>query len=218
KDLLATRGYRTTFGAKPYEDQVIDMDATVVRKLNEAGAILVAKLTLGALAQGDQWFGGMTRNPWKLDQGSSGSSAGPGAATAAGLVGFSIGTETLGSIVSPSTRNGVTGLRPTYGTVSRHGAMALSWSLDKIGPMGRSGAGCGGRNGQASRGRGSLVEQGQDRPDVSQRGGLCARLRGDPRHRRLRSNCARRTLRVGPVTRRAQAPRRLLPLRVRGGP
>lgn len=138
KDLLATRGYRTTFGAKPYEDQVIDMDATVVRKLDEAGAILVAKLTLGALAQGDQWFGGMTRNPWKLDQGSSGSSAGPGAATAAGLVGFSIGTETLGSIVSPSTRNGVTGLRPTYGTVSRHGAMALSWSMDKIGPMCRS--------------------------------------------------------------------------------
>lgn len=138
KDLLATRGYPTTFGAKPYEDQVIDMDATVVRRLDDAGAILVAKLTLGALAQGDQWFGGMTRNPWKLDQGSSGSSAGPGAATAAGLVGFSIGTETLGSIVSPSTRNGVTGLRPTYGTVSRHGAMALSWSMDKIGPMCRT--------------------------------------------------------------------------------
>jgi len=138
KDLLAVRGYPTTFGAKPFEDQVIDMDATVVRRLDEAGAILIAKLTLGALAQGDQWFGGMTRNPWKLDQGSSGSSAGPGATTAAGLVGFSIGTETLGSIVSPSTRNGVTGLRPTYGTVSRHGAMALSWSMDKIGPMCRT--------------------------------------------------------------------------------
>jgi len=138
KDLLAVRGYPTTFGAKPFEDQVIDMDATVVRRLDDAGAILIAKLTLGALAQGDQWFGGMTRNPWKLDQGSSGSSAGPGATTAAGLVGFSIGTETLGSIVSPSTRNGVTGLRPTYGTVSRHGAMALSWSMDKIGPMCRT--------------------------------------------------------------------------------
>lgn len=138
KDLLATRGYRTTWGAKPYEEQVIDEDATVVRRLDDAGAILVAKLTLGALAQGDQWYGGMTRNPWKLDQGSSGSSAGPGAATAAGLVGFALGTETLGSIVSPSTRNGVTGLRPTYGTVSRHGAMALSWSMDKIGPMCRT--------------------------------------------------------------------------------
>lgn len=138
KDLLATRGYRTTFGAKPYEHQMLDMDATVVRRLDDAGAILVAKLTLGALAQGDRWYGGMTRNPWNLEQGSSGSSAGPGAATAAGLVGFSIGTETLGSIVSPSTRNGVTGLRPTYGTVSRHGAMALSWSMDKIGPMCRS--------------------------------------------------------------------------------
>lgn len=138
KDLLATRGYRTTWGAAPYEEQLIDEDATVVRKLDEAGAILVAKLTLGALAQGDQWYGGMTRNPWNLEQGASGSSAGPGAATAAGLVGFSIGTETLGSIVSPSTRNGVTGLRPTFGTVSRHGAMALSWSMDKIGPMCRT--------------------------------------------------------------------------------
>ena len=138
KDLLAVRGYPTTWGAKPYEEQVIDEDATVVRRLDEAGAILVAKLTLGALAQGDQWYGGMTRNPWNLEQGSSGSSAGPGAATAAGLVGFSIGTETLGSIVSPSTRNGVTGLRPTFGTVSRHGAMALSWSMDKIGPMCRT--------------------------------------------------------------------------------
>lgn len=138
KDLLATRGYRTTWGAKPFEQQIIDLDATVVQKLDAAGAVLVAKLTMGALAQGDRWYGGRTRNPWNLEQGSSGSSAGPGAATAAGLVGFGIGTETLGSIVSPSTRNGVTGLRPTYGTVSRHGAMALSWSMDKIGPMCRS--------------------------------------------------------------------------------
>ncbi len=142
KDLLATRGYPTTFGAKPYETQMIDDDATVVRRLDEAGAVLVAKLTLGALAQGDQWYGGRTNNPWNLEQGSSGSSAGPGAATAAGCVGFSIGTETLGSIVSPATRNGVTGLRPTYGRVSRAGAMALSWSMDKIGPMCRSADDC----------------------------------------------------------------------------
>ncbi|MGQ0562524.1 MAG: amidase [Gemmatimonadota bacterium] len=138
KDLLATRGIRTTWGAKPYEHQVIDEDATVVRRLDEAGAILVAKLTLGALAQGDVWYGGKTRNPWKLDQGSSGSSAGPGAATVAGLVGFSIGSETHGSIVTPSTRNGATGLRPTFGRVPRTGAMALSWSMDKLGPMCRS--------------------------------------------------------------------------------
>jgi Asp-tRNA(Asn)/Glu-tRNA(Gln) amidotransferase A subunit family amidase len=138
KDLLAVKGYRTTWGAKPYEDQIIDMDATVVERLDAAGAILVAKLTLGALAQGDVWYGGRTRNPWNLEQGSSGSSAGPGAATSAGLVGFAIGTETLGSIVSPSTRVGVTGLRPTFGRVSRHGAMALSWSMDKIGPMCRA--------------------------------------------------------------------------------
>jgi Asp-tRNA(Asn)/Glu-tRNA(Gln) amidotransferase A subunit family amidase len=138
KDLLATRGYATTWGATPYRDQLLDYDATVVERLDNAGAILVAKLTMGALAQGDRWFGGMTRNPWHPDEGSSGSSAGPGAATAAGLVGFSIGTETLGSIVSPSTRNGVTGLRPTFGRVSRYGAMALSWSMDKIGPMCRS--------------------------------------------------------------------------------
>jgi Asp-tRNA(Asn)/Glu-tRNA(Gln) amidotransferase A subunit family amidase len=135
KDLLATRGYATTWGATPYREQMLDYDATVVERLDAAGAILVAKLTMGALAQGDRWFGGMTRNPWHVEEGSSGSSAGPGAATAAGLVGFSIGTETLGSIVSPATRNGVTGLRPTFGRVSRHGAMALSWSMDKIGPM-----------------------------------------------------------------------------------
>ncbi|MFQ5676268.1 MAG: amidase [bacterium] len=138
KDLLAVKEYKTTWGAMPYKDQVIDMDATVVKRLEEAGAVLVAKLTLGALAWGDVWFGGKTKNPWNLEQGSSGSSAGPASATAAGLVGFSIGTETLGSIVSPSTRCGVTGLRPTYGRVSRYGAMALSWSMDKIGAMCRS--------------------------------------------------------------------------------
>lgn len=138
KDLLSTRGVRTTWGAKPYENQVIDEDATVVERLREAGAILVAKLSLGELAQGDRWMYGRTLNPWNLERGSSGSSAGPGAATAAGLVGFSIGTETLGSIVSPSTVCGVTGHRPTFGRVSRHGAMALSWSMDKIGPMCRS--------------------------------------------------------------------------------
>ena len=138
KDLLATRGYPTQWGAMPYKDQVIDLDATVVRRLEGAGAVLIAKLTLGALANGDVWYGGMTRNPWDTEEGSSGSSAGSGAATAAGLVGFSIGTETLGSIVSPSTRCGVSGLRPTFGRVSRYGAMALSWSKDKIGPMCRS--------------------------------------------------------------------------------
>jgi Asp-tRNA(Asn)/Glu-tRNA(Gln) amidotransferase A subunit family amidase len=138
KDLLATKGYPTTWGAGPYKTQVIDTDAEVVRRLDNAGAVLVAKLTLGELAQGDNWFGGMTRNPWKTDQGSSGSSAGPGSATAAGCVGFSIGSETLGSISSPSTRNGVSGLRPTFGRVPRTGAMALSWSMDKLGPMCRS--------------------------------------------------------------------------------
>src|SRR5690606_26130287 len=138
KDLLATKGYPTTRGAAPYRDRVIDVDATVVRRLDAAGAILVAKLTVGALAMGDQWFGGQTKNPWNLEQGSSGSSAGSASATVAGLVGFSIGTETLGSIVSPSTRCGATGLRPTYGRVSRYGSMALSWSMDKIGPICRS--------------------------------------------------------------------------------
>ncbi|HEX6132993.1 MAG TPA: amidase family protein [Longimicrobiales bacterium] len=142
KDLLATRGYPTTWGASPYRDQAFDYDAAVVEKLDAAGAVLIAKLTMGALAQGDRWFGGMTRNPWNPAEGSSGSSAGPGAVTAAGLVGFAIGTETLGSIVSPSTRNGVTGLRPTFGRVSRSGAMALSWSMDKIGPMCRTAEDC----------------------------------------------------------------------------
>ena len=138
KDLLATKGYKTTWGAAPFKDQVIDEDATVVRRLEEAGAVLVAKLSMGALAMGDVWFDGTTKNPWNLEQGSSGSSAGPASATAAGLVGFTIGTETLGSIVSPCTRCRVTGLRPTFGRVSRYGAMALSWSMDKIGPIGRS--------------------------------------------------------------------------------
>jgi Asp-tRNA(Asn)/Glu-tRNA(Gln) amidotransferase A subunit family amidase len=138
KDLLAAKGYRTTWGATPYKDQIFDLDATVVERLRDAGAVLVAKLSMGALAQGGVWFGGSTRNPWNTERSSSGSSAGPGAATAAGLVGFSIGTETLGSIISPSTTNGVVGLRPTYGRVSRYGAMALSWTMDKIGPMCRS--------------------------------------------------------------------------------
>ena len=137
KDLLATKGIPTTWGAAPYQNQVIDHDATVVERLREAGAMLVAKLSLGALAQGDNWFRGQTKNPWN-GRGSSGSSAGPGSATAAGLVGFAIGTETRGSIISPSAVNGVVGLRPTYGRVSRYGAMALSWTMDKIGPMCRS--------------------------------------------------------------------------------
>jgi Asp-tRNA(Asn)/Glu-tRNA(Gln) amidotransferase A subunit family amidase len=138
KDLLATKGIKTTWGAMPFKDQVIDEDATVVNRLEEAGAVLVAKLTMGALAMGDVWYGGKTKNPWNLEQGSSGSSAGSAAATSAGLVGFAIGTETLGSIVSPANRCGVTGLRPTFGRVSRSGAMALSWTMDKIGPICRS--------------------------------------------------------------------------------
>lgn len=138
KDLLATNGIKTTWGGMPYKEQMFDYNATVVQKLEEAGAVLVAKLTLGALAWGDVWYGGKTKNPWNLEEGSSGSSAGPGAATSAGLVGFAIGSETWGSIISPSTRTGITGLRPTYGMVSRHGAMALSWTMDKLGPMTRS--------------------------------------------------------------------------------
>lgn len=138
KDLLAVKGYPTTWGAGGFEHQTIDEDATVVQRLDAAGAVLIAKLTLGALALGDKWFGGLTRNPWNTAQGSSGSSAGPGAATVAGCVGFSIGSETLGSIASPSTRCGCTGLRPTFGRVPRTGAMALSWSMDKLGPMCRS--------------------------------------------------------------------------------
>src|SRR5438128_1610411 len=138
KDLFATKGIKTTWGAEPYRDQVIDYDATVVERLRDAGAVLVAKLSMGALAQGPKWFGGVTRNPWNPNEdraGSSGSSAGPASATAAGLVGFSIGTETLGSIVSPSSTCGVTGLRPTYGRISRYGAMGLSWTMDKVGPI-----------------------------------------------------------------------------------
>lgn len=142
KDLLAVRGYPTTWGAMPYRDQALDEDATVVRRLDEAAAVLVAKLTLGALAMGDVWYGGKTRNPWDPETGSSGSSAGPASATAAGLVGFSLGSETCGSIVSPSVECGVTGLRPTFGRVSRHGAMPLAWSMDKIGPMCRSAHDC----------------------------------------------------------------------------
>jgi Asp-tRNA(Asn)/Glu-tRNA(Gln) amidotransferase A subunit family amidase len=142
KDLLATRGIRTTWGAAPYQRQVFDEDATVVERLHAAGAVLAAKLTLGELAWGDVWFGATTKNPWNLEEGSSGSSAGSAAATAAGLVGFAIGSETWGSIVSPATRCGVTGLRPTFGRVSRAGAMALAWSMDKIGPICRSAEDC----------------------------------------------------------------------------
>jgi Asp-tRNA(Asn)/Glu-tRNA(Gln) amidotransferase A subunit family amidase len=145
KDLLAVRGYRTTFGASPYKDQTIDRNATVFERLTEAGAVLVAKLTLGALAMGDRWFGGQTKSPWdpaNPGQGSSGSSAGPAAAVAAGLVPFAIGTETRGSIISPSSRCGVTGLRPSFGRVSRYGAMALSFSMDKIGPLCRAAEDC----------------------------------------------------------------------------
>jgi Asp-tRNA(Asn)/Glu-tRNA(Gln) amidotransferase A subunit family amidase len=144
KDLFATKGIPTTWGAGPYQNQVFDYDATIVARLHDAGAVLLAKLSMGALAQGDQWFRGQTKNPWRPDDpnpnrsGSSGSSAGPGSATAAGLVVFGIGTETRGSIISPSSVNGVTGLRPTYGRVSRFGAMMLSWTMDKVGPMCRS--------------------------------------------------------------------------------
>jgi Asp-tRNA(Asn)/Glu-tRNA(Gln) amidotransferase A subunit family amidase len=138
KDLLDTAGIPTTYGAEPFRNRVPAEDAVVVRRLHEAGAVLVAKLSLGALALNDIWFGGQTMNPWLLEEASSGSSAGPGAATAAGLVGFAIGSETGGSIISPSMRCGITGLRPTYGRVARTGAMTLCWSLDKLGPMTRS--------------------------------------------------------------------------------
>jgi Asp-tRNA(Asn)/Glu-tRNA(Gln) amidotransferase A subunit family amidase len=138
KDLLDTAGIRTTWGAEFYRDRVPEKDAAVTKKLNDAGAVLVAKLSLGALALNDVWFGGQTKNPWLLEEGSSGSSAGPGAAVAAGLVGFAIGSETQGSIISPSMRCGVTGLRPSYGQVPRTGAMTLSWTCDKLGPMARS--------------------------------------------------------------------------------
>jgi Asp-tRNA(Asn)/Glu-tRNA(Gln) amidotransferase A subunit family amidase len=142
KDLFDTKGILTTWGAQPYQNRIPDTDATVITKLRAAGAVLVAKLSMGALAQGGLWFGGLTRTPWNYEQSSSGSSAGSASATAAGLVGFSIGTETLGSIVSPSARCGVTGVRPTFGRVSRTGAMALTWTMDKIGPICRSVGDC----------------------------------------------------------------------------
>ena len=142
KDLAAVPGYPTTWGAAPYKDQVINETATVAKKLEEAGAVLLGKLVSGSLARGDIWFGGKTKNPWDLNQGATGSSAGSGSATSAGLVGFSIGTETLGSIISPSTRCGVTGLRPTFGAVSRTGFMTLSWSMDKVGPICRFATDC----------------------------------------------------------------------------
>ena len=138
KDLLAVTGYPTTWGAGGFEQQMLEENATVVTRLDQAGAVLIAKLTLGALAMGDHWFGGQTRNPWNTAQGSSGSSAGPGSATSAGCVAFSIGSETNGSITGPSTRCGVTGLRPTFGFVPRTGAMTLSWTMDKLGPICRS--------------------------------------------------------------------------------
>lgn len=142
KDLFSAKGYKTTWGSVPYKDQVLDEDAAVVERLRAAGAVLCAKLTLGELAQGDVWFGEKTRTPWDVTKGSSGSSAGSASAVAAGLLPFAIGTETLGSIVSPSTACGVTGLRPTYGRVSRAGAMALSWTMDKAGPLARSAEDC----------------------------------------------------------------------------
>ncbi len=138
KDLFAVKGVRTTWGAEPYQNQVTGYDATVVERLEKAGAVLLAKLSMGALAMGGLWFGGMTKTPWDQDESSSGSSAGSASATATGCVGFSLGTETLGSILSPSIRCGAAGLRPTYGRVSRHGAMALSWTMDKVGPICRS--------------------------------------------------------------------------------
>ena len=142
KDMYFTKNYRTTFGTPPYKEQQVEEDAAVVKKLQDAGAVLVAKLSLGELAMDDVWFGGQTRCPWDTTRGSSGSSAGPGSAVAAGLVPFAIGSETWGSIVSPSTVNGVTGLRPTFGRVSRYGAMALSWSMDKVGPLCRNAEDC----------------------------------------------------------------------------
>ncbi|HEX7019831.1 MAG TPA: amidase, partial [Gemmatimonadaceae bacterium] len=138
KDLLAVQGYPTTWGASPFKNQMLDHDATVVKRLDDAGAILVAKLTLGALAQGDIWYGERTRNPWNPETGSSGSSAGPASATASGCVGFAIGSETNGSITSPSRTCGVSGFRPTFGRVPRTGAMALAWTMDKLGPICRS--------------------------------------------------------------------------------
>jgi Asp-tRNA(Asn)/Glu-tRNA(Gln) amidotransferase A subunit family amidase len=142
KDIIAVKGFKTTWGSGAYKDQMIDDDASVVEMLRDAGAVLLAKLTSGELAQGDNWFGGQTKNPWNTEQGSSGSSAGPGSATAAGCCAFAIGTETSGSILSPSGRCGVTGLRPTFGRISRKGVMALSWTQDRLGPMCRYAEDC----------------------------------------------------------------------------
>ncbi len=142
KDIIAVKGYKTTWGSGAYKEQVLDEEASVVRMLRDAGAVLLAKLTSGELATGDRWFGGQTKNPWNVAEGSSGSSAGPGSATAAGLVGFAIGSETSGSILSPSARCGVTGLRPTFGRVSRHGVMTLSWTQDRLGPLCRYSEDC----------------------------------------------------------------------------
>src|SRR5579864_4877981 len=142
KDIIAVKGYKTTWGSGAYKDQMLNYDASVVEMLRDAGAVLLAKLTSGELAQGDLWFGGRTNNPWDVTQGSSGSSAGPGSATAAGCVAFGIGSETSGSILSPSARCGVTGLRPTFGRVSRYGVMALSWTQDRLGPLCRYAEDC----------------------------------------------------------------------------
>jgi Asp-tRNA(Asn)/Glu-tRNA(Gln) amidotransferase A subunit family amidase len=142
KDIIAVKGYKTTWGSGAYKDQVLDNDASVVEMLRDAGAVLLAKLTTGELAQGDNWFGGQTKNPWNLTQGSSGSSAGPASATAAGCVAFGIGSETSGSILSPSGRCGITGLRPTFGRISRYGVMTLSWTQDRLGPLCRYAEDC----------------------------------------------------------------------------
>src|SRR5579862_8395915 len=138
KDIITVKGYKTTWGSDAYKDQMLEDEASVVEMLRDAGAVLIAKLTSGELAQGDRWFGGTTKNPWNLSEGSSGSSAGPASATAAGCVAFGIGTETSGSILSPSARCGVTGLRPTFGRISRYGVMALSWTQDRLGQIGRA--------------------------------------------------------------------------------
>ncbi|MDR3703344.1 MAG: amidase, partial [Candidatus Sulfopaludibacter sp.] len=142
KDIIAVKGYKTTWGSGAYKDQMLEEEASLVEMLRDAGAVLLAKLTTGELAQGDQWFGGQTKNPWNIEQGSSGSSAGPASATAGGLVGFGIGSETSGSILSPAARCGVTGLRPTFGRISRYGVMALSWTQDRMGPLCRYAEDC----------------------------------------------------------------------------
>src|SRR5215467_12445164 len=142
KDIISVKGFKTTWGSPAFKDQSFDYDASVVEMLRDAGAVLIAKLTTGELASGDQWFGGQTKNPWNPDTGSSGSSAGPSSATAAGCVGFGIGTETSGSILSPAARCGLAGLRPTFGRISRYGVMALSWTQDRLGPLCRYAEDC----------------------------------------------------------------------------